>query len=152
MGWTLFIRTWQNKYEGRHASIIQTLFTIIKLLVCSGVLHFVWALKLLNVRHFECYLASCYRFSCYYRFSDIAINSVNPSFIWRLEFSKNDQLNISLYIRLFLILKPFLYFNILSIIWQLLLSVKWRHLFSCEVKTRPIYWMETNIKSRNGWF
>ena len=24
---------------------------------------------------------SCYRFSCYYRFSDIAINSVNPSFI-----------------------------------------------------------------------
>jgi hypothetical protein len=35
-------------------------------------------------------LASCYRFSCYYRFSDIAINSVNPSFIWRLEFSKND--------------------------------------------------------------
>ena len=77
-------------------------------------------------------LASCYRFSCYYRFSDIAINSVNPSFIWRLEFSKNGLLNISLYIRLFL--KPFLYFNILSIIWQLLLSVKWRHLFSCEVK------------------
>jgi hypothetical protein len=37
-------------------------------------------------------LASCYRFSCYYRFSDIAINSVNPSFIWRLEFSKNDIL------------------------------------------------------------
>jgi hypothetical protein len=81
------------------------------------------------------YIASCYRFSCYYRFwilcsanihifnylisplsidhwcplhlnnhdivhvlwtqwgpyrfSDIAINSVNPSFIWRLEFSKN---------------------------------------------------------------
>jgi hypothetical protein len=34
-------------------------------------------------------IASCYRFSCYYRFSDIAINSVNPSFIWRLEFSKN---------------------------------------------------------------
>ena len=27
------------------------------------------------------YIASCYRFSCYYRFSDIAINSVNPSFI-----------------------------------------------------------------------
>jgi hypothetical protein len=26
-------------------------------------------------------LASCYRFSYYYRFSDIAINSVNPSFI-----------------------------------------------------------------------
>ena len=24
---------------------------------------------------------SCYRFSCYYRFSDIAINSVNPPFI-----------------------------------------------------------------------
>ena len=35
------------------------------------------------------YIASCYRFSCYYRFSDIAINCVNPSFIWRLEFSKN---------------------------------------------------------------
>jgi hypothetical protein len=35
------------------------------------------------------HVASCYRFSCYYRFSDIAINSVNPSFIWRLEFSKN---------------------------------------------------------------
>jgi hypothetical protein len=47
------------------------------------------------------------------------------------------------FLRLFL--KPFLYFNILSIIWQLLLSVKWRHLFSCEVKTRPIYGMETNI-------
>ena len=87
------------------------------------------------------YVASCYRFSCYYRFSDIAINSVNPSFIWQLEFSKNGLLNISLYIRLFL--KPFLYFNILSIIWQLLLSVKWRHMFSCEVKTRPIYGMET---------
>jgi hypothetical protein len=40
-----------------------------------------------------------------------------------------------------LFLKPFLYFNILSIIWQL--TVKWRHLFSCEVKTRPIYGMET---------
>jgi hypothetical protein len=26
-------------------------------------------------------LPSCYRFSCYYRFSDIAINSVNPPFI-----------------------------------------------------------------------
>jgi hypothetical protein len=26
-------------------------------------------------------LTSCYWFSCYYRFSDIAINSVNPSFI-----------------------------------------------------------------------
>jgi hypothetical protein len=45
-----------------------------------------------------------------------------------------------------------LYFNILSIIWQLLLSVKWRHLFSYEVKTGPIYGMETNIKSGNGWF
>ena len=95
-------------------------------------------------------IASCYRFSCYYRFSDIAINSVSPSFIGRMEFSKNDQLNISLYIRLFS--KPFLYFNILSIIWQLLLSVKWRHLISCEVITRPIYGMETNIKSGNGWF
>jgi hypothetical protein len=41
-----------------------------------------------------------------------------------------------LYIRLFL--KPFLYFNIFSIIWHLLLSVKWRHLFSCEVITRPL--------------
>jgi hypothetical protein len=36
-----------------------------------------------------CTLASCYGFSYYYRFSDIAINSFNPSFIWRLEFSKN---------------------------------------------------------------
>jgi hypothetical protein len=35
---------------------------------------------------------------------------------------------------------------------QLLLSVKWRHLFSCEVITRSIYGMETNIKSGNGWF
>jgi hypothetical protein len=26
-----------------------------------------------------------------------------------------------------------------------LLSVKWHHLFSCEVKTRPIYEKETNI-------
>ena len=34
-------------------------------------------------------LASCCGFSYYYRFSDIAISSVNPSFIWRLEFSKN---------------------------------------------------------------
>jgi hypothetical protein len=34
-------------------------------------------------------ILSCYRFSCYYRFSDVAINSVNPPFIWRLEFSKN---------------------------------------------------------------
>ena len=48
-----------------------------------------------------------------------------------------------------IVLKPFLYFNILSIIRQLLLSVKWRHLFSCEVITRPIYGMETNIKSGN---
>ena len=55
-----------------------------------------------------------------------------------------------MYIRLFL--KPFLYFNILSIIWQLLLSVKWRHLFSYQVKTGPIYGIETNIKSGNGWF
>jgi hypothetical protein len=35
------------------------------------------------------YIASCDGFSYYYRFSDIAINSVNPSFIWLLEFSKN---------------------------------------------------------------
>ena len=34
-------------------------------------------------------LASYCGFSYYYRFSDIAISSVNPSFIWRLEFSKN---------------------------------------------------------------
>ena len=40
----------------------------------------------------------------------------------------------------------------LSINWQLLLSVKWRHMFSYEVKTGPIYGMETNIKSGNGWF
>jgi hypothetical protein len=40
------------------------------------------------------------------------------------------------------ITKPFLYFNILSIIWQLLLSVKWRHMFSYEVKTGPIYGMK----------
>jgi hypothetical protein len=46
----------------------------------------------------------------------------------------------------------FLYFNIISIIWQLLLSVKWRHLFSYEVKSGPIYGVETNIKSGNGWF
>ena len=95
-------------------------------------------------------IPSCYRFSCYYRFSDIAINSVNPPFIWRLEFSKNGYLNISLCIRFFL--KPFLYFNILSITWQLLLSVKWRHLFPWQIKTRPIYGVETNIKSGNGWF
>ena len=42
-------------------------------------------------------------------------------------------------VKYFFVHKPFLYFNILSIIWQLLLSVKWHHLFSCEVKTRPIY-------------
>ena len=47
-----------TSYEGRHASIIQTLVTIIKLLVCSGVLYFVWALKLLNVRHFECFISN----------------------------------------------------------------------------------------------
>ena len=45
-----------------------------------------------------------------------------------------------------------MYFNILSIIWQLLLSVNWRHMFSYKVKTGPIYGMETNIKSGNGWF
>jgi hypothetical protein len=48
--------------------------------------------------------------------------------------------------------KQFLYVNILSIIWQLLLSVKWRHIFSYEVNTGPIYGMETNIKSGNGLF
>jgi hypothetical protein len=31
------------------------------------------------------------------------------------------------------------------IIWQLLLSVKWRHPFSFEIKIGPIYGMETNI-------
>jgi hypothetical protein len=48
------------------------------------------SLHLLFQRNFTL-LASCNRFSCYYRFSDIVINSVNPSmsFIWRLEFSKN---------------------------------------------------------------
>jgi hypothetical protein len=51
-----------------------------------------------------------------------------------------------------IVLKAILYFNILSIIRQLLLSVKWRHIFSYEVKTGPIYGMETNIKSGNGWF
>ena len=66
--------------------------------------------------------------------------TITPPFQVKWSF---PQLNISMYIRLFL--KPFLYFNILSIIWQLLLSVKWRHLFSCEVKTRRIYGMETNI-------
>ena len=35
-------------------------------------------------------LASCCGFSYYYRFSDIAISNVNPSFIWLLEFSKNS--------------------------------------------------------------
>ena len=78
MGWTLFHPNMAEQIWRETCKQIQTLFTIIKLLVCSGVLYFVWALKLLNVRHFECYLASCYRFSCYYRFSDIAINSVNP--------------------------------------------------------------------------
>jgi hypothetical protein len=62
----------------------------------------------------------------------------------------NTILKVVIFKRLFL--KPFLYFNILSIIWQLLLSVKWRHLFSYEVKTGTIYGMETNIKSGNGWF
>ena len=33
------------------------------------------------VEEYSILLASCCRFSCYYRFSDIAINSVNPSFI-----------------------------------------------------------------------
>jgi hypothetical protein len=33
-----------------------------------------------------------------------------------------------------------------------LLSVKWRHMFSYDVKSEPIYGMETNIKSGNGWF
>ena len=35
----------------------------------------------INVMLLDNVLASCYRFSCYYRFSDVAINSVNPSFI-----------------------------------------------------------------------
>jgi hypothetical protein len=49
-------------------------------------------------------------------------------------------------IRLFL--KPCLYFNILSISWQLLLSVKWRHLFPWQIKTRPTQfwkWSFSNI-------
>ena len=111
--------------------------------ICPFVGPLIWTNKILSYLFLSYLIATCYRFSCYYRYSDIAIISVNPSFIWRLEFSKNGYLNISLYIRLFL--KPFLYFNIPSIIWQLLLSVKWRHRFSCEVKTRPIYGMETNI-------
>ena len=123
-------------------------------LICMDWLPFIVRNFLVSVIYVEdlvvTSIASCYGFSYYYRFSDIAINSVNPSFIWRLEFSKHGLLNISLYIRLFL--KPFLYFNILSIIWQLLLSVKWRHLSSYKVKTGPIYGMETNIKSGNGWF
>jgi hypothetical protein len=36
------------------------------------------------------------------------------------------------------------YFFVHSIIWQLLLSVKWHHMFSYEVKTGPIYGMGTN--------
>ena len=44
------------------------------------------------------------------------------------------------------------FLNILSIIWQLLLSVKWRHMYSYKVKTGQIYGMEMNIKSGNGWF
>ena len=51
-----------------------------------------------------------------------------------------------------IVFKAILVFNILSITWQLLLSVKWRHLFPWQIKTRPIYGMETNIKSGNGWF
>jgi hypothetical protein len=39
-------------------------------------------------------IASCDGFSYYYRFSDIAINSVNPSFIWRNHFAL-QELNIS---------------------------------------------------------
>ena len=52
-----------------------------------------------------------------------------------------------------IVLKAILVFQFtLDIIWQLLLSVKWRHMFSYEVKTGPIYGMKTNIKSGNGWF
>jgi hypothetical protein len=35
---------------------------------------------------------------------------------------------------------------------ELLLSVKWRHMLSFEIKTGAIYGMETNIKSEKGWF
>jgi hypothetical protein len=48
--------------------------------------------------------------------------------------------------------RPLLDLPLLSIIWQLLLSVKWRHMFSYEFKTGPIYGIETNIKTGNGWF
>ena len=37
--------------------------------------------KICSVKSFKKGYIMCYRFSCYYRFSDIAINSVNPSFI-----------------------------------------------------------------------
>ena len=40
-----------------------------------------WKLVLGNYPHEQNQIPSCYRFSCYYRFSDIAINSVNPPFI-----------------------------------------------------------------------
>jgi hypothetical protein len=39
-------------------------------------------------------VTSCYRFSCYYRFSDIAINSVNPSFTQGLGASEKKILYI----------------------------------------------------------
>ena len=34
---------------------------------------------------------------------------------------------------------------ILSNIWQFLLSVKWRHMFSYEVKTGPIYGQSSKL-------
>jgi hypothetical protein len=44
-------------------------------------------------------------------------------------------------------LKPFLYFNILSIIWQLLLSVKWQNheilkpaISGFYIRFHPVYW------------
>ena len=49
-----------------------------------------WLFRSFHLRRYYSNIASCDRFSYYYRFSNIATNSVNPSFIWRLEFSKND--------------------------------------------------------------
>ena len=79
-------------------------------------------------------LASCCGFTYCYRFSDIAISSVNLFIHMTIGIFKE-----------WLVKYFFVHKIVFKAVLVFLLSVKWRHLFSCEVKTRPIYGMETNI-------
>jgi hypothetical protein len=76
---------------------------------------------------------------------DIAINSVNPSFIWWLEFSKNGKLNISLYIRLFSIKKT----SKVNTILKVVIFKNYVILYRCSMICRwPEPW---NFKTSHFW-